>query len=105
MAARAGDISWHAERGGEPERARHFALLASETALASLAFEEALKSLELARRVAPEQAQEIDARLADLALRAGWTATPPAPFDTASHPISADDVDLRLEGAVTRASC
>lgn len=104
-AARAGDISWHAERGGEPERARHFALLASETALASLAFEEALKSLELARRVAPEQAQEIDGRLAELALRAGWTAAPPAPFDTASHPISADDVDLRLEDAVTRSSC
>jgi DNA-binding SARP family transcriptional activator len=105
IALRAGDIAWHAERSGETGRARQFALLASEMALASLAFEEALASLELARRVAPEQAAEIDARLAELALRAGWTAAPSAPFDTASHPISVEDVDLRLEGAATRSSC
>ena len=105
VATRAGDIAWHAERSGEAARARHFALLASETALACLAFEEAQTSLELARRVAPEQAQEIDERLAALALRAGWTAPPPAPFDTGSRPICVDDVDLRLEGAVTRSSC
>ena len=102
---RAGDIAWHAERSGETERARHFAMLASETALANLAFEEALASLELARRVAPAQARDIDERLAELTLRAGWAAAPAAPFDTASHPIRADDVDLRLEGAATRSSC
>ena len=105
VAARAGDIAWHAERSGEADRARHFALLASEAALASLAFEEALASLELARRVAPAQAREIDERLAELARRAGWAAAPSAPFDTASHPICADDMDLRLEGAATRSSC
>jgi predicted ATPase len=105
VAARAGDIAWHAERSGETERARHFALLASEMALASLAFEEALASLELARRVAPAQAEEIDERLAELAQRAGWAAAPSVAFDPASHPICVDDVDLRLEGAATRSSC
>jgi predicted ATPase len=104
-AARAGDIAWHAERSGENERAHRFALLASESALANLAFEEALASLELARRVAPERAQEIDERLAALAARADWTATPPAPFDTASRPICAEDMDLRLESGATRSSC
>ena len=97
VAARAGDISWHAERGGEPERARHFALLASETALASLAFEEALKSLELAGGGARAGDGDRAAPGGPGPAR-GLDRDAAAPFDTASHPISADDVDLRLRG-------
>ena len=94
---RAGDIAWHAERGAEPERARQFALVASEMALANLAFEEALSYLELARRVAPQRAGELDERVAALADRAGWAAIPSAAGDTASRPISLEDLDLRME--------
>jgi DNA-binding SARP family transcriptional activator len=102
---RAGDIAWHAERSGDLERARHFALVASDMAQAELAFEEALECLELARRVAPERGDEIDSRLETLSRLAGWTAVPRSAADTASHPISLDDMDLRLEGAATRSSC
>lgn len=95
VAERAGEIARHAERAGEAARARRFALLASDAALAQLAFDEALASLELARRAAPDRAGEIDARVAALAERAGWTSPPSTPFDTASRPLTPEDLDLR----------
>ncbi len=95
LAARAGEIARHAERAGEAARARRFALLASEAALEQLAFDESLANLELARRTAPELAAEINQRVAALAARAGWSAPPSSPFDTASRPLTSEDLDLR----------
>ena len=98
--ARASDIAWHAERGGEPERAYRFALMASEAAAAELAFEEASSSLALARRAMPDSAADIDERLEALAARAGWTAPPTmAALDPQLAPIGEDDLDLRVEEA------
>jgi DNA-binding SARP family transcriptional activator len=100
LEARASDIAWHAERGGEPARAYRFALMASDAATAELAFEEASSCLELARRAMPEAAAEIEQRSKALAERAGWSEAPALPAaDPNVPPIGEEDLDLRVEGA------
>jgi predicted ATPase len=100
LEARASDIAWHAERGGEPARAYRFALMASDAATSELAFEEASSCLELARRAMPDAAAEIEERSKALAERAGWSVPPAVPAaDPHVPPIGEEDLDLRVEGA------
>ncbi len=71
----AGEITRHAERGGERTMAYRYAMLASEAAARHYAFEEALSWLDLAATVAVEGAETdaVNRRTADVLRLAGWT--------------------------------
>ena len=93
----AGDIAWHAERGGDDERAFRFALMASENARQRLGFEEALAWLNLANRAIPSQAI-VDEQLAALAQQAGWQELPDLGGEAEQTALRDADVDLRVAG-------
>lgn len=98
----AADLARHAHRGGEPELAYRFALLAGEEAVRRLAFEEALSWLDLAAGVAasPAEAEAVNRRTADVLGLAGWSEAPP--LATAgrlqTREIEREDLDLTVPG-------
>ena len=99
MGERAGEIAWHAERGGEPERAYRFALMACDQAAERCGYSEASSWLGLALRAAPEQRDELDRRARALADLAGWSDAPPLDAgEDVRVGISGRDVDLRVVG-------
>lgn len=93
----AGEIAWHAERGGERAVAYCQALLASAAAAARCAFEEAAAWLDLAAGVA-EPGPETDAvnlRTAEVLRLAGWNESPPAmPRTSTGQRIDPIDLDV-----------
>ena len=98
LADRAGEIAWHAERGGDGARAYRFALMASDQAVQHCGFDEALSWLELARRAAPDERGEIEGRMEKLAMLAGTQTSPrPAGLEPVVT-IAGNDVDLRVAG-------
>ena len=92
----AGEMAWHAERGGDEERAFHFALMASENARERLGFEEALEWLQLASRAMPASRPVVDAELAKLAHQAGWQEIPDRAGDADRTALQDRDIDLRV---------
>jgi DNA-binding SARP family transcriptional activator len=73
------ELARHADRGGEPDLAHRFALVASEAAIERYAFAEALSWLDLAASNArgEEQTHAVNRRTADVLEAAGWSEAPP----------------------------
>ena len=92
----AGEIAWHAERGGERRVAYEHALVASEAAVVRCAFEEAASWLDLAAGVAEPGAEagEVNRRTARVLELAGWSEPPPAVRSRAGQRIGPKDMDL-----------
>ncbi|HTR21322.1 MAG TPA: AAA family ATPase [Gemmatimonadales bacterium] len=92
----AGDIAWHAERGGERALAFRHALTASAAAVSRYAFEEAAAWLDLAAGVAAPGAEtdEVNRRTAEVLQLAGWSETPPLPVRSSSAARRIDPLDL-----------
>jgi DNA-binding SARP family transcriptional activator len=97
----AGDVAHHADRGGEPAVAHHYALLAAEGATARFAFEEALSWLDLAAATSHGEAEtaEVNRRTADVLRLAGWTEPPRPPQrpGTPARGFAQSDLDLQAE--------
>jgi len=100
LATVAGEIARHAERGGERERAYHYARLAADSAVARYAYAEALAWLDLAASSArgAEQAQAVDHLTADVMERAGWSEAPSRATTPVTREIVSEDLDLRVRG-------
>ncbi|HEX6090966.1 MAG TPA: AAA family ATPase [Gemmatimonadales bacterium] len=92
----AGEIAWHAERGGDDERAFRFALMAAENARERLGFDEALAWLQLANRAMPASRTILDEHLAALAQQAGWETIPDLSGDPDQAALRNTDIDLRI---------
>ncbi|HEU4830233.1 MAG TPA: hypothetical protein VFT04_13645, partial [Gemmatimonadales bacterium] len=92
----AGEIAWHAERGGDDERAFRFALMAAENARERLGFEEALAWLNLATRAMPASKDLVEDRLAALTRQAGWKELPQLASDAEGTALRDADIDLRV---------
>jgi len=75
----AGEIAWHAERGGERSLAYRRALAASTAAAARCAYEEAMAWLGLAAEVADtgDETEAVRRSIADVLRLAGWSEPPP----------------------------
>jgi hypothetical protein len=100
IAAVAGEVARHAERGGERERAYHYARLAADGAVSRFAYAEALAWLDLAASTArgPEQAAAVDQLTADVMERAGWSEAPTRVTAPVTREIVSEDLDLRIRG-------
>jgi predicted ATPase len=99
---RAGELARHAERGGEPELAYRYALVAAERSVARYAHTEALGWLDLAAASArtPDQEQAVDRLTADLVESAGWSEAPQASVALpVTREIVSEDLDLRVRGS------
>jgi DNA-binding SARP family transcriptional activator len=99
---RAGELARHAERGGEPELAYRYALIAAERSVAHYAHTEALGWLDLAAASArtPDKEQAVDRLTADLVESAGWSeAPPPSVALPVTREIVSEDLDLRVRGS------
>ncbi len=97
----AGEIAWHAHRGGEFTLAYEYALRASDSASRRYAFEEALSWLDLAAEVAVVEGRKVNevSRLTSEVLElAGWTQTPVSARrrGTPARGIARTDLDLRV---------
>jgi DNA-binding SARP family transcriptional activator len=96
---RAGELARHAERGGEPELAYQYALVAARHAVTRFAHTEALGWLDLAAASArtSDQAQSVDRLTANVVESAGWSEAPqaraPLPI---TREIVSEDLDLRV---------
>jgi hypothetical protein len=98
---RAGELARHAERGGEPELAYRYALIAAEHAGARYAYTEALGWLDLAAGSArtSDQVQTVDRRTADVVESAGWSEAPAARGAAPqTREIVGEDLDFRVRG-------
>lgn len=99
--AAAADIARHADRGGVPELAYRYAVLAARAASARFAFTEALTWLDLAATSArsPGESQTVDRLTADVLERAGLSElpTPPGPLPVTREIVS-EDLDLPVRG-------
>jgi predicted ATPase len=100
VAAAAGEIARHAERGGERELAYRHAKLAAEGAVARFAYAEALSWLDLAAASARtgEQATAVDHLTAEVLERAGWSEVPSRSHPPITREIVSEDLDLRVQG-------
>jgi predicted ATPase len=100
IAAVAGEIARHAERGGERERAYRYARQAADGAVSRFAYAEALAWLDLAASTArgPEQAAAVDQLTADVMERAGWSEAPTRVAAPVTREIVSEDLDLRIRG-------
>jgi DNA-binding SARP family transcriptional activator len=98
LAAVAGEIARHAERGGEREHAYRYARLAAEGAMARYAYAEALSWLDLAASSAkgPAQAEAVDQLTAEVMERAGWSEAPSRATAPITREIVSEDLDLRV---------
>ena len=98
----AGDIAWHAERGGESALAFRHALAASAAAVSRYAFEEAAAWLDLAAGVATPGAEtdEVNRRTAEVLQLAGWSEAPSVPMRRSSAARRIDPLDLDFGPAV-----
>ncbi len=99
---RAGELARHAERGGEPELAYRYALVAAERSVVRYAYTEALGWLDLAAASArtPDQGQTVDRLTADVVESAGWSETPQvAAALPVTREIVSEDLDLRVRGS------
>jgi DNA-binding SARP family transcriptional activator len=98
IAAAAGEIARHAERGGERELAYRHARLAAEGAVARYAYAEALSWLDLAAASARGSAQTetVDLLTADVMERAGWSEAPSRAAPPITREIVSEDLDLRV---------
>jgi hypothetical protein len=96
----AGRIASHADRGGEPGLAHHYALKASQAAATRYAFGEALGWLELAAAAArsSEERDEVSRRSTELLQTPGWEhpAGPVRRPGTPAWGIRREDLDLRV---------
>lgn len=99
----AGDIAWHAERGGEPALAYKYALIASAAAVSRYAFEEAAAWLDLAAGVAAPGAEtdEVNRRTAEVLQLAGWSQAPALPTRSSSAARRIDPLDFDFGPAVS----
>lgn len=95
----AGEIAWHAERGGERALAYRRALAASTAAATRCAYEEAMAWLGLAADVAEPggDAEEVRHRTADVLQLAGWSEPPPLMARTSTGR-QIDPLDLDVGG-------
>jgi predicted ATPase len=100
IAAAAGEIARHAERGGERELAYRHAKLAAEGAVARFAYAEALAWLDLAAASARtgDQATAVDQLTAEVMERAGWSEVPSRAHPPITREIVSEDLDLRVRG-------
>ena len=100
MTDRAGELARHAERGGEPELAYEYAVVAAEHAVARYAYTEALGWLDLAAASArtADRAQTVDRLTADVVESAGWSEVPGLAPLPVTREIVSEDFDLRVRG-------
>ena len=94
------EIARHADRGGEPELAHRFALIAAEGAIARYAYAEALSWLDLAASNAGggAEADAVNRLTANVLEAAGWSeAPPPADFrGPLTRELQREDLDLPM---------
>jgi DNA-binding SARP family transcriptional activator len=96
------EIARHADRGGEPELAYRFALVAAMAAIERYAFAEALSWLDLAATNARGQgeADQVNRLTANVLEAAGWSEAPP-PEDfrgPLTRELHREDLDLPVRG-------
>jgi DNA-binding SARP family transcriptional activator len=98
--AEAGEIASHADHAGDRPMAFRFALLASQSAGARCAYDEALSWLDLASSAASthEERETVDRTTARVLEEAGWREAPPvrARVSLAMRRVEQDDLDLPL---------
>jgi predicted ATPase len=94
----AGRLARHAERGGLPELARTHAVMAAEAAVQHLAFDEALRWLDMAAAQG-EATEEIDRLTAEVLRLVGLAEMPAsvARRDSLIQRLDPGDIDLRAE--------
>jgi predicted ATPase len=92
------EIARHADRGGEPELAYRFALIAGQAAIERYAFAEALSWLDLAATNAQDgpQADAVNRLTASVLEAAGWSEAPPPddPGGPLTRELQSEDLDL-----------
>jgi DNA-binding SARP family transcriptional activator len=92
------EIARHADRGGEPELAYRFALIAGQAAIERYAFAEALSWLDLAATNAGDgpQADAVNRLTASVLEAAGWSEAPPPddPGGPLTRELQSEDLDL-----------
>jgi hypothetical protein len=95
-----GEIASHADHAGDRPMAYRFALLASQSAGARCAYDEALSWLDLASSAASthEERETVDRTTARVLEEAGWREAPPvrARVSLAMRRVEQDDLDLPL---------
>jgi DNA-binding SARP family transcriptional activator len=98
--AEAGEIASHADHAGDRPMAFRFALLASQSAGARCAYDEALSWLDLASSAASthEERETVDRTTARVLEEAGWREAPPvrARVSLTLRRVEQDDLDLPL---------
>jgi DNA-binding SARP family transcriptional activator len=96
------EIARHADRGGEPELAYRFALLAGQAAIERYAFAEALSWLDLAAGNAggEEEANAVNQLTAHVLEAAGWTEAPRLAElgGPLTRELQREDLDLQIRG-------
>jgi DNA-binding SARP family transcriptional activator len=98
--AEAGEIASHADHAGDRPMAYRYALLASQSASARCAYDEALSWLDLAASAATsdEERETVDRTTARVLDAAGWREAPPvrARVSLTMKRVEQDDLDLPL---------
>jgi predicted ATPase len=96
------EIARHADRGGEPELAYRFALLAGQAAIERYAFAEALSWLDLAagNAGAEKEANAVNQLTAHVLEAAGWTEAPRLAElgGPLTRELQREDLDLQIRG-------